>query len=806
MKQNCLSKIEGASSTAFQDDGAVVSGTTRSQPSMFDLGPPAYDKNEIADFLSKPILIAQGNLSTASSHGTQLAVGSIANDMLAQPLWADKLKGYNLVRATAHIRVVVNANPFQAGRLLLTFLPCFDVYNSSEASMRFRTIAQMTTQPNVELDVQDSSCELAIPYVTPLPYYEKSTAIYDWGEWRLFVLSSLSTGSTGPTTAPYAIFMWFDDVQLAAPVFPESSVEPIGSRSRQRRNFGALKREEEQQAKSGVISNTLSKVSSSMMVLGSLPGIGSYASSLGSATSIGSRIASMFGYSKPLDVSLPSPMYRMPFKNLHTSDGSATSSMLAVHSSVNVDPLPDAFGSSVDEMSVAFLKAIPAYWGRFTWNSSTLYGSQLWQNEVDPLNFLESSYQTLAGRTVTYRTGQPMFMLAHLFLYWRGGFEITLKFVKTKFHTGRLVIAFTPQLSSPTIASSAYVLREIVDLSTANEVTLRIPYLRAQSWMSMRSQSPRTIGGQLDCISGCINIMVLDPLRAPETASSSIDVLMYVKPADDFELAVPTGGVVAPFSPESGQELTGSRSVSGLENTTLISKPIGNADEPKFSYSHHGACIADPFVSLKQLATMARKFYSSPAAYPGVTMNLNPSPSVVFQQDGGTGLLAPPGGGLYGDWLSIITSAYAFCRGGYRIINANAASGLTTYYFMNETAGSSQIANTVPTVYTADCDAGPNIMSTATANFIVHRDLNSGSDIIVPHFGRTPIRLNRFISGSNPYLMPANLGYPDIFNTRVAISTTSQNNKGYMRAGADDFCLGYFIGFPPLAVSVVLNP
>lgn len=802
VKQNCLSKLEGASSTAFQEDGAVVSGTTRSVPSMLDLGPPAYDQNQIADFLSKPIMIAQGNLSTSSSVGTQIAAGTIANSLTSNALWVDKIKGYNLIRATAHIKVVVNANPFQAGRLLLTFLPCFDIYSVPEKRMRFRTLAQMTTQPNVELDVQDSSCELAIPYVTPFPYYEVMSQIYDWGEWRLFLLSPLNTGATGPSTAPYAVFLWFDDVQLAAPVFPQSATEPVGNRSRRRRNFGALKQEEEAQAKKGIISNTLSVVSSSMMNLGSLPGIGSYAASLGSATAIGSKIAAMFGYSKPIDSTLPHPMYRLPFKNLHTTDGSATSSMLALHSSVNVDPLPDAFGSSVDEMSVAFLKAIPAYWGRFTWSNAALYGTQLWQNDVDPLNFLETSTQTLAATTVTYKTGQPLFMLAHFFLYWRGGFEITLKFVKTKFHTGRLIIAFTPQSVSPSIANSPYVLREIIDLSTANEVTLKIPYLRSQSWLTLPTQSPRTVNSHPDDISGAFNVMVLDPLRAPETASSSIEVLMYVRPGDDFELAVPTGGIAAPFAPESGMELRGSRTASAVENTELISKPIGNASELAYSYSHGGACIGDPFVSIKQLVTAARKFYSSPAGYPGTTITMNPSPSVVFLQDPVTGLLGPPGGAIYGDWLSIVTSAYAFCRGGYRIINANPTPGLATYNFVNETVGQSQIANTVPTVFTPDCDSGPNVMNVATAALQAHRDLNSGADIIVPHFGRTPIRLNRFLSGIYPYLMSPGLAYPDIFNTRVAISTTSENAAGYLRAGADDFCLGYFIGFPPLAVSV----
>lgn len=797
-----MSKVEGASSTAFQDDGAVVSGVARPFESTFvSLGPPPFDDGNIESFLSKPIMVDKGTLSTLDTVGQLKTSINVSDQLLGNDMWLQKIKGYNLIRATAHFKFVVNANPFQQGRMILSFVPCYQHFNSTEKAARNTCLAQMTTQPNVELDIQDASCEFVAPYVTPFPYFERSTRLYDWGTLFVNVLSPLQTGSGGAADASWALFLWFTDVELAGPIVPESGVVAKGSRSRRRKKIGSLAIEEEADSKQGVISSPLSTFSRGMMVLGDLPMVGSYFQSLGSASSVASRIAKMFGYSKPLDVANVGPMMRMPFKGAHTTDGLAPSTVIGLHSSVSIEPMPDAFGATIDEMSFAFLKAIPAFWGAFVWQDTDVYGANLWSSQVSPTYMLETKTYTRAGKTAYTYNGQPAFMLSYFFQYWRGGVEVTLKFVKTKYHTGRLVFSYIPSNFGATLPQSEYLLREVIDLSTADQITLKIPNLRSQAWLSNPSQQPRTFY-QTDSIAGTIRVHVLDQLRRPETASSSIKVLMYVRPAEDFEIAVPIGAAATVFSPESGVELKGSRS-SAVENSLLIPKGVGNSEEQTFDVSFQGSCMGDPFVSVKQLCTAPRRFYSTPVGYPGDTMNINMAPSVLFAQDGTTGQLGGPAAGIYGDWLTIVSSGYAFCRGGYRLVNPSVATtAVNRAFLMNEATNQTQIGNTIPTIYTGNSDGGPNPLSLANASLTAFRDGNSGIDFLIPHFGRTPIRLNRYLSGVNPYVMSAGNQYPDIFNTRVAFQSISTNGN-WLRAGADDFSLGYFIGFMPLVYSLV---
>ncbi|UCR92478.1 MAG: capsid protein [Apis dicistrovirus 4] len=797
--QNCLSKTVGASSTTFQDDAATVSGVTRSLTSFTDLGAKAFDTHDIADFLGKPVLIDRGSITTLQANGQTLSTGSIATQLLTRTLWADKHKGYNLIRATAHLKFVVNANPFQQGRIILSFVPMYSHLSSTEQAMRCNTISQLTTQPNVELDIADTSCELAIPYVSPLPYYEKHTGLYDWGNYFLNVLNALRTGSGGATSANWSLFLWFTDVELAAPMFPQSSMVPSGSRSR--RNFGGLHKEEETQAQKGVISSSMSLLSKSSMLLGSVPGIGSYMKTLGSAAGIAGSIAQLFGFSKPICVEVQHPMFRAPYRTVHTADGTSLATPLSLHQSVSIAPMADAFGASVDEMSMAFLNSIPSFWGRFTWSTGNVHEALLWNSLISPGAMLETSQYTKGGKTATCVTGQPSFMLSRLFKFWRGGVDITLKFVKTKYHTGRLVISFSPVNVAVSLENTQYLLREIVDLSTASEITLKIPFMRSQAWCTNIGQEQRSNNGYSDFYNGVLNIHVLDELRAPETASTVLDVLMYVKPADDFELAVPVGARYGVFAPESGVELHGSRSVG--ENRDLVEKGIGNAQPSTYKPDFVGTCIGDPLVSVKQLLTAGRRFYSGPAGYPGNTMTMNPSVSTIFLQDSTNGNLYGPGGGCFGDFLAIVPFAYAFCRGGYVISNNSTASTAPARcILLSETTGRTAIENTIDVALTRLTDAPVGALDVVSSTMTAFRDLQSGTSFKIPHMDRTPIRMVRGVSGPNPSVMPLAKQYPDVFDSRFAL-TTSSSNGWWTRAAADDYCLGYFIGFPPIVISIV---
>jgi hypothetical protein len=81
-------------------------------------------------------------------------------------------------------------------------------------------LTQKTQHPNVEIDCNDSSGVIKIPYVTPSSWYDVNQAIYDWGTVYLDVLSPLNTGSGGETNVEYTVFLHFENFELDAPYAP----------------------------------------------------------------------------------------------------------------------------------------------------------------------------------------------------------------------------------------------------------------------------------------------------------------------------------------------------------------------------------------------------------------------------------------------------------------------------------------------------------------------------------------------------------------------------------------------------------
>jgi len=812
VRNEALMNVNGPSSTTFQDDGATTMGAARSTAGLADLGPVPFDRNEIADFLAKPVMVGNGSMSTTDATNTTLFTGSISTMLLAQDIWYRKLGGYNLIRATAHVKIVVNANPFQQGRLILTFLPCYRHMNSTEQAARNVTLPQITTQPNVELDIADSSLEMAIPYVTPMYYFNRSLDIYDWGSVFLKVLSPLKTGSGGQTSCSYSVFLYFTDVELAAPRYGPESTKKITKKKM--RSYGILQSEEETLAQRGVVSTTLSKISESANIMSKLPVVGGYAGVLSSVTSTASKIASLFGWSKPMNVSDSQAFVQRPFRFLHHSTGSSDSTMLGLSHSVVVDPIPDFAGSSVDEMSVSFLKAIPAYVDNASWAVTDVHATTIFSLDVGPANLLGQDSKTVAGRLTGYRTGVPMFMVAQLFDLYRGGIEVTLKFIKTDFHNGRLAISFTPNDNVLTFAQTVYVLREIIDLRTAKEITLKIPYLAGQNYLSTGFNQVITTNGSPDSRLGTLSVHVLDPLRAPETVAQTVEILIYAKPAEDFELAVPIGSKALPFSPESNfvfkpfqrkgrkfavSDYVPESGMSSVTNTTLVSKSLGDSSVPDMTLDHNRISVGDPFTSVKQLLVSSRRIFMSTS--PGTaTINVNPSSCMLTSVNGVTGQVSGPGATLWGDYINFFSSAYLLCRGGYRLSNASLSSLSLRSYLLPETTDTFAISNALPSTYDSSTFSVPNVDIYCGGLSAYRSQGDVGVDFTTPHYGRTHVRLNRFQSGPNPYMRPAANALPDSYAYRVGIGGMTGTDRYWVRSGSDDFCLGYFIGFMPTAV------
>lgn len=98
---------------------------------------------DVASFLAKPVPVVTGSLTPANLAGTLLFKIDIANTMMAQAIWTDKLRGFLNYRGTAKVRLQLNANPFMAGRLLMAYIPQY-IHNARGYTTHLTSLTTIT--------------------------------------------------------------------------------------------------------------------------------------------------------------------------------------------------------------------------------------------------------------------------------------------------------------------------------------------------------------------------------------------------------------------------------------------------------------------------------------------------------------------------------------------------------------------------------------------------------------------------------------------------------------------------------------
>jgi len=742
---------------------------------------------DIPSFMKKPYLFASGTLTPASVVNSVLMTSSVGATLLGNPQWINKMYGFNLVRGDACVKIVVNANPFQAGRLLLHFQP--SNVSATRSAMHNATIATKTTQPGVELDLRQSSVTMKVPYVGPKNYYSLSNGAgftsMDWGTFYLTVIDPLSTGAAGDLSVSWTAYMWFENFELAAPIVPQS-------RSAKPRSRSLLS--VEQEAKDGSRSTSLASISKSISTasgsLSSIPGLGSVMGPLSWASGVAAGVFDYLGWSKPIN--LDKPMLVNGFRYLANSDGIDCSVPLTIRSDNKVNIIDCCSGRSEDEMSFAFLKQVPSLVSRFTFSETDIADSILYTTTIRPSNLREVSTKTVAGKVATYESGAPFYCMSKVFSMWRGSIVMRLSFVKTDYHSGRLQITFTPSSSllptNPTLATGTLAMRTIVDIREFSDVSIELPYLMDVSYLASNVSM------------GTLQIRVLNPLKAPETAASTITGLIYYHAGEDFEFQAPGSGVgsVAPcvFSPQADMDYTLLKTSAG----GLRGKPLDTA----FS----SMSVGEHFTSIKQLLnrmTPIESNISVGSATSGGEINYWPWHTAIVSMNAATGALALPGTSC--DSYSFFSQWFAYYRGAMVVSHnvTNASSGYGDYSIEDNDNVTVPLYATTRGLRPWGTAWNPTTCSsrfTGYHPFYSNMSLNGYALFRVPYYCKTHCSLvpTNLTSYADSVLPESN---PVAVLTMTNSSVSAVGIIQIFRAAADDFQLSYFIGTVPILTDYV---
>lgn len=697
----------------------------------------SYQQN-IHEFLAKPIILTQGDFV-----GTiPLIDFDLLSTLLLRAPWRDKLRGYLAIRATIVVRLQLNANKFQQGRIIMGYVP-----GGKDLFLR-ETLTALTQLPHVELDINsETAAVLEIPYTSPYTHFNLIDGTGESAALQVREYAPFRYGA-GSSVCGYTIWCSLKDVELVTPTTNTGWIAQSGKVPRK----ANLKDTELVTMTQGPISGMLNKISAAATVLGDIPLLSSYAGTLAWVTAIGSRVATVFGYSQPRNENLVTKTNRSKYSYENTADGVDNCDTLALSATNAVSILPGLGATNLDEMSLQFIQQIPAYFRTDDWTTSQNYGDNVVALALRPSDFYVTSIVPGANDYT------PVGFCANLFRYYRGSLKITMKLSKTQFHSGRLAVSFNPG-SNPagpyTIDDSDYLFREIIDVRDATEYTFLIPFVATQPYLDTSE------------IYGLFLVHVLNPLVAPDTVSATVDLLLEISAHHDMEWAMPKEIGLSPtnFYAQSGVGAT-------MESLVHKDKCLG----PSSPTVHTGAdvaslCIGEKIMSVKQL--LNRLNYT--IANWGLSRVFRPF-DIYPSFKGSLGLFTASSNN---DYITIFSSCYRYNRGSVNIKSSNRyAQAMHCVLSYNDTA-------TVLPAITSRRLTSSGITNDST---IAHMGIN------VPMYHKYHTRTSTSTYGVNfrsltPHTSPIVTNWTH---------TNNDDNAIFGRYAGDDFQLGFFIGIPPM--------
>jgi len=773
--------------------------------SLIESSSTHFVQDSIKDFLRKQIDLGEFSIGTAT---TGIVASFRVPEDLLLPMYTDKLNGFHGFRpGKTYFQIFSNGNEFQQGRLIAFWHPFRQFMPSSLRTARENSLTTITQMQRVEMDINcDSQMQIEIPWVSPSSFYNLVSpggglAVSDnIGTLVIYVYSPLKTG-TGSNAYSIKIFGHFEDVELVNPTVNTIAVtSEVAARRARRVGQGHMKanvkkKKGKDESHTGPISGPLSVISHVATVAGAIPLLTEVAAPVAWLTALGAKAAAAFGYSAPRVNELMVSQARAILPQFGNSDHPVQNVKAVALSAANQVPWVAFAGTAEDEMAMLYLIRKKAYVGSFSWTTSDLQGQDLKDWVLAPFTW-EIVQGTGPSGTNIY-AAPPVAYLANLFAYYRGSFEMTFKFVKTMQHQGRLVVAFYPGLTAagPTLEDSAFVHRHIIDISEGNEFTLKFPYTYQTAFVN--TEVPY----------GVMSIYVLNELTAPSTCSSTIDVLMEVSGAEDFEFAFPRTKQISPFIDQGfADPLPAPRAKkigSGHMNTEAckITPPVGVGNARISSQSSNPAamCIGEKVTSIRQLL---QTFIQAQIISTGTNSRITVRPSVPGIMSASAGVFA--GSDLAEDYWSLLAPMYAFWRGGMRLFFTTLATSTNV-----PNLGTQTTAAWLDSTAVSDAVTYPaNSLTPQLGRMQIDgRSMNGGILIESPQYGRVPfflVRPNYRTTLGGAAVKSTN----DLYASQTAVTcidTGTSLQIAVFRAIADDTQLGGFVCVLPYVKDIPMS-
>lgn len=771
--------------------------------------------HSIQNFLSRPIIIQQLNFlssSTANVAGANLITQDFPDALLTNNMYFRKLAGFLGIRATLVLRLQVNSMPFQQGRFILSYIPYANKI-PGRALMINSTLAGITGCPRADLDLStDTECILRIPYVSPYTFYNLPGRQGTFGSAYVTTYSPLISGATTDQIG-FTFWAHLEDVEISFP----TGVDPD--------NSGPLKivaQSSEQEIYHSNTTNLGQPVSAVGKIVNDLENFSLKPSWFANTAA---NVASLFGFSKPTNQVSISKTKLQTASHMAASNTEDNSHPMGLFANNMLEDLQYLKGSSEDQMALTKVVTVPNYIENFNWDTSQTAGSLLWNNNVNPIQQNSSGLGSGSLRTTHCS------YVANTFGLWRGSLNYTFKFVKTKFHSGRVRILFIPGAFNITSLASIdpnACYSQIVDLRTANEFTFKVPYVSSRPYLCVKGINALNTD-ELYYSTGTIAVVVLNELINAQDAYAKVNVIVEFAGGDDIEFAAFGGPRYYPFlrdAPTEEKKKVKSDPIKDLikakriaaqslgDDQALTRDQAQNGDlsddltrrdvVPTFTPS--ALCVGERVQSIRQLI---KRF----CLYVGGTTDLNDKAYIINPWAIQDPIETSTTSTFTVDMIDYFSYLYAFYRGGMRLKTNLTESevGITPWKnvsvkMFNTFSDNSPALSINPDTRILPLTSFPDKQRLhATSEQVINRDLEGAIEIEVPFYSQSyivPLSMGKMSSSSvfaaqQDGFMPLNL--LTLQPRPYAATIDDAYSIDIYRAAADDFSFSYLLGVPPIS-------
>jgi hypothetical protein len=594
----------------FEDQNANWDYTVDSMPDPTFAPADPYDA-KLENFLSRPIRTRSYSWAVGTNIFEKFNPWT---DFLDNPRVINRLANFNRLRCKLKVRILLNGNGFHYGRAIASYTPLIQFDTLTKDRLFFQNdIVGASQRPHVYLDPStNQGGTLTLPFV----WYMNALNIpdRDWksmGDIIIHGINPLRHANNADDEVIVSVFVWAEEVSMT---IPTSSV-PAGLTQTFTPQMGIVyKPQAKDEYGTGPISRPAGYIAKVAGALSKVPGIGMYAKATQMAASTVSSVATMFGYSRPPDLSTinsykPTLMGNMANTNVPDTCHKLT---LDAKQELTIDPRTMGLGDT-DELTIKSIAGRESYLTKFSWGMSDPVDTLLWNARVNPVLWAENDGE--------YHF--PACCFATLpFDRWRGSMKFRFQIVASAYHKGRLRVVYDPREQVTDEFNINY--QHVIDLASERDFTMTVGWGHEKAMLNHfnpGSDSLQYGPAGLPALpndsltNGMISIYVVNDLTTPNSlATNDIEINVFISMCDDFEVYGPTGEFISDytwFQPQMG-EVTTQRTIYTPQMAEVSDSPASTEEPQQDSTPVDTAPIAELGMTLDEADNTIQVYYGDP--------------------------------------------------------------------------------------------------------------------------------------------------------------------------------------------------